>query len=98
MSITFASLPATTDNEYFQDVWSRFFGHFIESAREKAGLSIKQAAFLACMEAEQWAAIEVGRWLPTTRQQFRFMAIALELDWGTMAGIVLMCRQGWGIQ
>ena len=73
------------------------FGHFIESGREKAGLSIEQAAYLAGMNVEDWSGIEVGTWLPTTRQQFRSMAAALDMEWSTMTSIILMCRQAWGI-
>ncbi len=98
MSMPFAPLPLTTENLYFQGVWARMFGHFIESAREKAGLSIEQAAYLAGMSAEDWAGIEVGTWLPTTRQQFRSMASALDVEWATMTSIILMCRQAWGVQ
>jgi hypothetical protein len=98
MSITFAPLPSTTENLYFQGVWGRFFGKFIESGREKAGLSVAQAAELAGMSLEDWTGIEVGTWLPNTRRQFRAIAAALDLDWATMTSIILMCRQAWGIQ
>lgn len=98
MSITRNLLEAAADADYFQGFWSRMFGQFIQSGREKAGLSIEQAAELAGMSAEDWAGIEVGTWLPTTRQQFRSMAAALGLEWATMASIILMCRQAWGIQ
>ena len=98
MSMLFAPLPTTTDNEYFQGAWRRFFGRFIESGREKAGLSIEQAAALAAMTAEEWAAIEAGATLPATRQQLQSIADALHIEWGTMTRIVLLCRQAWGIQ
>lgn len=98
MSMTFAALPSTTENLYFQDVWSRMFGHFIESGREKASLSIEQAAELAGMSVEDWTGLEVGTWLPATRRQFRSIAGTLDLDWATMTRIILMCRQAWGVQ
>jgi transcriptional regulator with XRE-family HTH domain len=98
MSRQFASLLSTSDNTYFQGVWSRMFGAFIESARRKAGLSVDQAAALAGMDAQRWSAIEAGAWLPTTRQQLHLIAAALDLDWATMAQIVLMCRQAWGLK
>ena len=60
MSMLFAPLPTTTDNDYFQGAWRRFFGRFIESGREKAGLSIEQAAALAAMTTVEWTAIEAG--------------------------------------
>ena len=98
MSITFELLQPTADNEYFQGVWARMFGQFIQSGREKAGLSVDRAAELAGMEAERWSAIEAGASLPTTRRQFHRIAAALDVDWDTMASIVLMCSQAWGIQ
>ena len=98
MSMTFAPLPLTDNNQYFQGAWGRFFGKFIESGREKAGLSIEQAAELAGMEAGRWSAIEAGSWLPRTREQFRVMADVLNIEWALMTRIILMCRQAWGIR
>ena len=98
MSMLFAPLPTTTDNEYFQGAWRRFFGRFIESGREKTGLSIEQAAALAAMTTVEWTAIEAGASLPATRQQLQSIADALHIEWGTMTRIVLLCRQAWGIQ
>ena len=98
MSMLFAPLPTTTDNEYFQGAWRRFFGRFIESGREKAGLSVEQAAGLAGMSTAEWTAIEAGATLPATRQQLRSIADALHIEWALMTRIVLLCRQAWGIQ
>ena len=98
MSMTFTLLPSTDDNRYFEGLCARLFGKFIESGREKAGLSVAQAAELAGMSLEDWTGIEVGTWLPNTRRQFRAIAAALDLDWATMTSIILMCRQAWGIQ
>ena len=50
------------------------------------------------MTAEEWAAIEAGATLPATRQQFRAIADALKIEWGTMTRIVLLCRQAWGLK
>jgi transcriptional regulator with XRE-family HTH domain len=98
MSMLFTSLQPTGDSEYFQGAWSRFFGKFIESGREKAGLSVEQAATLSGISAEEWTAIEAGASLPTTRQQLRSMAAALDIEWVTMTKIVVMCRQAWGMK
>lgn len=98
MSMLFTLLSSSEDSQYFQGAWSRFFGTFIESGREKAGLSVEQAAELAGMEAERWTALEAGAWLPTTREQCHRIAVALDIDWVTMTKIVLLCRQAWGIQ
>ena len=98
MGTAFTPLPTTTENEYFQGAWRRFFGRFIESGREKAGLSIEQAAALAAMTAEEWAAIEAGASLPATRQQLQSIADALHIEWALMTRIVLLCRQAWGLE
>ena len=98
MSMTFAPLPLTDENKYFQGVWARFFGQFMQSGREKAGLSVDQAAVLAGIDPGQWSAMEAGNWLPETRLQVRSIAAALDIDWETMAGVVLLCRQAWGIE
>ena len=98
MGTDFTPLPTTTDNEYFQGAWRRFFGRFIESGREKAGLSIEQAAALAAMTAEEWTAIEAGASLPETRQQLQSIADALHIEWALMTRIVLLCRQAWGLK
>jgi transcriptional regulator with XRE-family HTH domain len=98
MSMSFTLLPESEDNQYFQAVWSRVFGAFIQSAREKAGMTVEQAARLTGTDAQRWREIEAGTWLPATRQQLHLLAAALDVDWATMARIVLMCRQAWGIQ
>ena len=98
MSMLFALLPTTTDNDYFQGAWNRFFGQFIESGREKAGLSIEQAATLSGLDAEEWTAIEAGASLPATRQQLQSIADALHIEWTLMTRIVLLCRQAWGLK
>ena len=98
MSMLFAPLPSTADSEYFQGFWSRMFGAFMASAREKTGRSIEQTANLAGMDAEQWSAVEAGAWLPETRQQFRSIAAALNIEWSLMVSVVQMCSQAWGIK
>ncbi len=98
MGTHFMLLQPTPENQYFQGLWSRFFGQFMQSGREKAGLSVDQAAVLAGIDPGQWSAMEVGNWLPETRLQVRSIAAALDIDWETMAGVVLLCRQAWGIE
>ncbi len=98
MGTAFTPLPTTTDNEYFRGAWRRFFGKFIESGREKAGLSIEQAADLAGMSTAEWTAIEAGASLPATRQQLQSIADALHIEWALMTRIVLLCRQAWGLK
>jgi transcriptional regulator with XRE-family HTH domain len=94
--MTFSTLQATSDANYFQAVWARMFGSFMQSAREKGGWSVEQTAELAGMDAAEWAAIEAGTHLPSSRQQLEGMADSLEMEWATMAEVVLLCRQAWG--
>ena len=98
MSITFSPLPLTAENIYFQDIWSRVFGQFIQSAREKAGRSVEETAALAGMNPAQWLGVEAGDYLPITRQQLHVVADAVTMEWATMAEIVMLCRQAWGIE
>jgi len=98
MSTAFSCLPLADDNKYFQAVWAQMFGRFIESGRQKAGLSIEQAAVLAGMNTSQWTAIEAGVQLPKTRRELESMAYALGLDWPTMVRIVFLCREAWGLK
>jgi transcriptional regulator with XRE-family HTH domain len=97
MSMMFTPLPSTVENEYFEGVWSRMFGSFMASAREKAGLSVEQAARMTCIGAQRWSAMEAGNWLPETRQQFHLVAAALDIEWSLMVSIVMMCREAWGL-
>jgi hypothetical protein len=89
---------SSNDNQYFQGVWARMFGQFIQSGREKAGLAVEPAAWLADIDPQQWSAMEAGDWLPTTRQQFQLIAAALDIQWETMSRMVAMCSQAWGIR
>jgi hypothetical protein len=98
MSMTCTVPASTTDDQYFQGVWARTFGQFIRSGREKAGLAVEPAAWLAGMCTEEWASIEAGDLLPSSRDEFRLIAAALDIPWETMANIVLMCSQAWGIR
>ena len=98
MGMIFAPLQLTDEDLYFKAVWARLFGKFIQSAREKAGRSVEEAAALAGMEPAQWLGVEAGDYLPMTRRQLQVAADAVAMEWETMAGIVLMCRQAWGIE
>ena len=88
---------ASADEQYFQGVWARVFGRFIKCGREKAGLSVENAAELAGIDARNWLAMETGAWLPATRQQVQFIAAALDIDWPTMTRIIAMCSRAWGV-
>ena len=94
----FAPLQPSSDSEYFHNVWSRFFGQFIESGRDKAGLSVEQASVLAGIRTEEWTAIEAGAQLPKTRRELESMADTLGVEWATMVRIVFLYRDAWGLR
>ena len=93
----FVPVCADNDSAFFEGFSARLFGTFIESGREKAGRSIEQAAELAGLEVPEWTAIEAGRELPNTRNGLRALADAADIEWGTMASIVMLCREAWGV-
>jgi hypothetical protein len=98
MSMTITALPSSAESNYFQGFSARLFGAFIQSAREKAGLPVEPAAWLAGFCTEEWASLEAGDLLPNTKAEFQSIARALDIEWQTMTNIILMCRQAWGIQ
>src|SRR5215472_1355472 len=93
MSMTFMPLQANED--LVRGPWSRLFGRLMQGARESTGRSVEETAQLAGMEAAEWSAVEAGKLLPTTRQQFRSIADALGMEWLDMAKFVLICRGAW---
>ena len=97
MSKLSAPRPSASANaDYFRGVWGRFFGSFMQSARENGGWSVEQTAELAGMDAAEWLAVEAGTLLPDSRQQLQSMADALEMEWSSMAQIVVLCQDAWG--
>jgi len=98
MSMHCTVLPSTpADDQYFQGFSARLFGHFIEGAREKAGLTVGRAAWLSEICPEAWTSMEAGDLLPTTREEFELIVAALDMEWPTMAEVVLLCSNAWGI-
>ncbi len=98
MSTAFSCLRLADDAGFFPGVWSRMFGQFIASAREKTGHSVEQAAVLAGLSTSQWSAIEAGTQLPKTRRELESMAGTLDMEWATMVQIVSLCREAWGLK
>jgi transcriptional regulator with XRE-family HTH domain len=96
--MVFSALPFVSGANDLQQVWSRLFGTFMQSAREKAGRSIEQTALLAGMDAAEWSAIEAGTHLPNSRHELEAMADALEMKFDAMAQVVCLCRQAWGFK
>jgi len=77
-----------------QLIWGRLFGQCIESVRETSGRSVEEAAYLAGMEASEWAAIEAG-YVPKSTARLRSMAGALELGYEKIANLARLCRGAW---
>jgi hypothetical protein len=50
------------------------------------------------MRPEAWTSMEAGDLLPTTKEELELIAAALDIEWHTMANIISMCRQAWGVQ
>jgi hypothetical protein len=88
----------TTEEQYFRGFSARLFGQFVQSAREKAGLAVESAAWLAGMCDQEWVSLEVGDLLPCTREEFQSIAAAVDIEWDTMTRIILLCRKAWGIR
>ncbi len=56
----FAPLPSSYLPEIRRQSMGRLFGSSVSACREKAGLSVEEAASLAGMEATEWMAVEDG--------------------------------------
>ena len=73
MSMTkIASLPPSLAAEMRQ-FWGRMFGSGIQAHRERAGISIEEAAGLSGMTVSEWMAIEDGH-VPQDVNRLRAMA------------------------
>jgi hypothetical protein len=74
--------------------WAAIFTKAIEHNRRACGLSIEDAAWLAGMEASEWAAIEAGM-VPQTMAQLLSIAGPLEIGHERLFNLVLLCRDAW---
>ena len=90
----FASLPSSYTPEIRRQSMGRLFGRGICACRERAGLSVEEAARLSGMEVSQWMAIEDGS-VPQDVNQLRSMAAAMEVSFDKIATLVLVCRGAW---
>jgi len=98
MSMTYAPLPSSPITNDLRYSWARLFGKFVESAREKTGRSIEEAAARIGMSVEDWEQVEAGLLLPNTREQVYVLADALDIEWSAMVEIVQLCRGAWGLK
>ncbi|MDR3717773.1 MAG: helix-turn-helix domain-containing protein [Bryobacteraceae bacterium] len=90
----FASFPSTYQPELRRRIWGRLFGLGIRECREHVVLSVEEAARLAGMEISEWDAIEEGH-VPQETSWLRPMAAALEISFGRIMNMVLLCRDAW---
>ncbi len=96
MSISFYDPSPRSSRAAFQrQVWARFFGDLIRSAREERTLSVEEVARAAGMPASEWEAMEAGT-VPRSLGQLRAVAAGLGIEWVDFAGVVILCRQAWG--
>ena len=87
-------LPRFSRAAYEHQVWGKFFGDLIRSAREKRSLSIEEASRAAGMPASEWEAIEAGA-VPRVLGQLHALAAGLGLEFEAMVPVVLFCRDAW---
>ena len=94
MSKMFAPLPPSYVPEIRRQSLGRLFGFFIRETRKSTGLSIEEAASLSGMELTEWMAIEDGN-VPEDINRLRAMAEAMQVNFDTIASMVLVCRAAW---
>lgn len=90
----FASLSPSYIPEIRRQSMGRLFGASICACRERAALSIEEAARLSGMEISEWAAIEEGQ-VPRETARLQAMAATLEISWQKMLNMVVLCRDAW---
>ena len=67
-----------TRNRIWMSLW---LARFVQQTREAMGLSIKEAAYVAGIEASRWCALE-GGWVPADEDPvLRSAAETLEVDY-----------------
>jgi ribosome-binding protein aMBF1 (putative translation factor) len=80
-------------NTILREFWAEMFGDGIRINRERAGLSIEEAAHSAGMESYDWSAIESGH-VPDLNC-LRPMADAMSVSYEQPATMVALCRGAW---
>ena len=88
-----ASLPPAIAAEMRQ-FWGKMFGDGIRTHRERAGISIEEAAGLSGMEISEWMAIEDG-YVPQDVNRLRAIASAIEMRYEQIATLALLCQHAW---
>jgi transcriptional regulator with XRE-family HTH domain len=80
-------------NNSLRKFWANLFGDGIRIYRERAGLSIEEAALSAGMESSEWDAIESG--CVPDLDLLRPMADAMGVAFDKLATMVALCRGAW---
>jgi transcriptional regulator with XRE-family HTH domain len=78
-----------------RQVWGKFFGDLIRSARETRRLSVEEASRAAGMTVAEWEAIEAGT-VPRIVERLHALAAGLGLEFEAVVPLVLFCRDAWG--
>lgn len=92
-TVKIASLPPAVVTEMRQ-FWGRMFGEGIKASRERAGISVEEAAGLSGMAVSEWMAIEDG-YVPQDVDRLRAMAAAIEMRYDQIATLALLCQHAW---
>ena len=74
--------------------WGHMFGSGIRTHRERAGISVEEAAGLSGMEISEWMAIEDGN-VPQDVNRLRAMAAAIEIRYDQVATMAMLCQGAW---
>jgi transcriptional regulator with XRE-family HTH domain len=75
--------------------WSRMFGTFIRSRRQRKSLAVEEAARLAGMDALEWMEAEAGQ-VPHP-WQLCSMAEALEIGYEDISGFAMLSNGAQGL-
>jgi hypothetical protein len=89
MSIEFPDFPTLR-----REFWSEMFGSGIQDLREKRGRSVEEAAALAAMDPQDWAALEAGH-APERPEELHRIAAGLGLKVADLATLVIFCQDAW---
>ena len=94
MSMTSTPLHPSIATDYRRQFWGRMFGDGIRISRERAGISVEEAAGLSGMAISEWMAIEDGN-VPQDVTRLRAIAASIEVSYDQISSLALLCREAW---
>jgi len=89
-----APLHPSIATDYRRQFWGHMFGDGIRISRERAGISVEEAAGLSGMAVSEWMTIEDGN-VPRDVTRLRAIAAAIEVSYDQIASLALLCREAW---